>query len=84
MVNGWAAPCGEEKFDFSEAIARFGDILDMEGPLVEIGARSVFGNRRFVAGSSQRGNVATVGQESVAERLASGPEQFRLCQLAKS
>ncbi len=44
MVNGWAAPCGEEKFDFSEAIARFGDILDMEGPLVEIGARSVFDN----------------------------------------
>jgi hypothetical protein len=34
----------EEKVDLLEAIARFGDILNMEGPLVEIGARSVFVN----------------------------------------
>jgi hypothetical protein len=27
MVNGRAAACGEEKFDLSEGIARFGDIL---------------------------------------------------------
>jgi hypothetical protein len=27
MVNGGAAACGEEKFDLSEGIARFGDIL---------------------------------------------------------
>jgi len=28
----------------SEAIARFGDILNREGPLAEMGPRSVFGN----------------------------------------
>ncbi len=44
MVNGRAAESGEEKSDLIEAIARFGDILDMEGPLVESGARSVFPN----------------------------------------
>ena len=31
MVNGWAAASGEEKFDLPEGIARFGDILNMEG-----------------------------------------------------
>ena len=41
---GWAAACGEEKFDLSEAIARFGDILIRERPLVEIGPRSIFAN----------------------------------------
>ena len=44
MVNGWAAARVEEKFDPPEAIARFGDILNMEGPLVEVGSRSVFVN----------------------------------------
>jgi hypothetical protein len=44
MVNGRVAESGEEKSDLIEAIGRFGDILDMEGPLVEIGARSVFPN----------------------------------------
>ncbi len=60
MVNGWAAASGEEKFDLPEGIARFGDILNMEGPLVEIGSRSVFDTltiRRLVEGSSQRGRV---------------------------
>jgi len=33
----------EEKFDYSAGIARFGVILKMQGPLVEIGPRSVFG-----------------------------------------
>ncbi len=42
MVNGRVAS-GEEKFDLPEAIARFGDILNMEGPLVEIRSLSVFG-----------------------------------------
>ena len=41
MVNGWAAASGEQKFDLSEGIARFGDILNREGPIVEIGPRSV-------------------------------------------
>jgi len=44
MVNGRAAASGEEKFDLPEVIARFGDILNMDGPLVEIGSRSVFVN----------------------------------------
>ena len=44
MVNGRAAASGEEKIDLPEAIARFGDILNMEGPLVEIGPRSLFPN----------------------------------------
>jgi len=44
MVNGWAAVSGEEKFDSPEAIARFGDIMNREGPAVEIGPRSVFAN----------------------------------------
>jgi len=42
--HGWAAACGEEKFDLSEAVARFGDILNRERPVVEIGPRSVFVN----------------------------------------
>jgi len=42
--NGWAAASGEEKFDLTERNVRFGDILNTEGPLVEIGSRSVFGN----------------------------------------
>ena len=44
MVNGWAAASGEEKFDLPAGIARFGDILNIEGPLVEIGSRSAFDN----------------------------------------
>ncbi len=50
MVNGRAAASGEEQIDLSEEIAwfgnilNFGDILNMDGPLVEIGSRSVFVN----------------------------------------
>ena len=33
-----------EEFDLPEEVARFGDILNREGPLVEIGSRSVFAN----------------------------------------
>jgi len=50
MVNAWAAASGEKRMDLSEEIAWFGnilnsgDILNMDGPLVEIGSRSVFGN----------------------------------------
>jgi len=44
MVNGWAAASGEKKFNLFEGIARFGDILNREGPLVEIGSRSVVAN----------------------------------------
>jgi len=44
MLNGRAAASGEKKFDLSEVVARFGDILNRERPIVEIGPRSVFGN----------------------------------------
>jgi len=36
--------CGEEKFEHSERIARFGDILNKERPIVEIGPCSIFVN----------------------------------------
>jgi hypothetical protein len=42
--HGWAAASGEEEFDLTERIVRFGDILNTEGPLVEIEPRSVFVN----------------------------------------
>ena len=42
--SGCAAASGEQKFDLSEGIARFGDILNREGPIVEIGPRSVVAN----------------------------------------
>jgi len=43
-VNSCAMASGEKRLDFSAAIARFGDILNIEGLLVEIVPRSVFGN----------------------------------------
>src|SRR5208337_1593369 len=42
MLNGRAAASGEKKFDLSEAVDRFGDILNREGPFVAIGSRSLF------------------------------------------
>jgi hypothetical protein len=45
-----AAAIGEKRMDLSEEIAwfanmlNFGVILNMDGPLVKIGSRSVFGN----------------------------------------
>ena len=50
MVNDRAAASWEKRIDLSEEIAwfgnilNFGDILNMDGPLVEIGSRSVFVN----------------------------------------
>jgi len=50
MVNGRAAASWEKRMDLSEEIAWFGnmlnfdDILNMDGPLVEIGSRSFFAN----------------------------------------
>ncbi len=44
MVNGCAAACEEKKFNLSEGIARFCDILNREGPIVEIGPLSVVAN----------------------------------------
>jgi len=50
MLKDGAAASEEKWMDLSEEIAgfgnmlNFGDILNMEGPLVEIGSRSVFVN----------------------------------------
>jgi hypothetical protein len=44
MLNGRAVVSGEKWIDLSEAIAWFCDILNIDGPLVEIGPRSVFAN----------------------------------------
>ena len=50
MVNDRAAASGEKRMDLSEEIAwfgnmlNFGDILNTDAPLVEIGPRSVFAN----------------------------------------
>ena len=52
MVNGQAAASEEKRIDLSEEIAWFGDILNIDEPLVEIGSRSVFDTltiRRLVA-----------------------------------
>ena len=59
MVNGRAAASGEKRIDLSEQIAWFGDILNRDGPLVEIGSRSVFvnqvvGGRQSPAGEGLR------------------------------
>ena len=42
MVKGPTAASREERFVFSAGIAWFGDILNIEGPFVEIGLCSVF------------------------------------------
>src|SRR5271157_1454833 len=44
MANGWAAASEEKWIELSETIAWFGDILNIDGPLVEIEPRSVFNN----------------------------------------
>ena len=57
MFNGWAAASGQKRINFSAGIAWFGDILNIEGPFVEIGPRSVFDNWRLVSDSSQWGRA---------------------------
>ena len=50
MFSGSAAASEEKRMDLFEEIAwfgnmlNFGDILNMDGPLVETGSRSVFAN----------------------------------------
>ena len=48
MANGWAAASGKKRIELSETIAWFGDILNRDGPLVEIGPRSVFNNSAVI------------------------------------
>jgi len=50
-----ATVCGEEKFDLPETIARFGDILNREGPIVDIGPRPVFDNSAVGVGQQPAG-----------------------------
>ena len=57
MFNGWAAASGENRMDFSAEVAWFGDILNREGVLMEIGARLILANSAAVSGSNQRGRV---------------------------
>jgi len=56
-VNDRAAASGEKKFDLSEAVARFGDILIESGRSSRLGPVRSLTNRRLVSGSSQRGRV---------------------------
>ncbi len=44
MFNGWAAASEDKRIDFSARVAWFGDILNVEGSLMEIGPHSVFAN----------------------------------------
>jgi len=43
MVEGWAAS-GKKRINLSVGTAWFGDILNIDDPLIEIGSRSVFTN----------------------------------------
>ena len=59
MVNGRAAASGEKRIDLPEENAWFGDILNIDAPLVEIGPRSIFvnqvvGGRQSPAGEGLR------------------------------
>ena len=67
---GRAAPSGEEKFDLPEEIAWFGDILNIDGSLVDIGPRSFFvnqvvGGRQYYLGKEDD----HVGQAFQPDRL---------------
>jgi len=44
MVKGWAAASEEKRIDFSARVAWFGDILNVEGSLKELGPRLDFAN----------------------------------------
>ncbi len=57
MVNGRAAASGEKWIDLSEEIALFGDILNLDGVLVEIGPRLVFANSTVGGRQSPAGEV---------------------------
>src|SRR5208337_3568917 len=70
--HGWAAACGEKKFDLSETVARFSDILNKERPIVEIGPRSIFVNSVSVDGSSQQGRVCARSDPPLVSRRAWG------------
>src|SRR5271157_6058562 len=48
MANRWAAASGEKRIELSETIAWFGDMLNLDGPLVEIGSRPVFNNSAVI------------------------------------
>ena len=57
MVNSRAAASGEKRIDLTEEIAWFGDILNIDDPLVEIGPRSFFVNQVVGGRQSPGGKV---------------------------
>jgi hypothetical protein len=71
MVNGRAAAGGEKRIELSETIAWFGDILNMDGPLVEIGLRSVFNNSAIGARQGSFGHALATGKDRWRCRRAS-------------
>jgi len=70
--HGWAAASGEEKFDLTERIVRFGDILNTEGPLVEIRSRLVFANQAVVWMAVASGEGPAHDLTPLDRRVASG------------
>ena len=72
MANGWAAASGEKRIELSETIAWFGDILNRDGPLVEIGPRPVFNNSAIGA-----------RQGSFGHALATGKDRWRCCRASR-
>src|SRR5271157_420247 len=63
MANGWAAASGEKRFELSETIAWFGEILNIDGPLVEIGFRSVLNNSAIGARQGSFGHALATGKD---------------------
>jgi len=71
MANGWAAASGEKRIELSETIAWFGDILNRDGPLVEIGPRPVFNNSAIGARQGSFGHALATGKDRWRCRRAS-------------
>ncbi len=71
MANRWAAAGEEKRIELSETIAWFGDILNIDAPLVEIGPRSVFNNSAIGARQGSLGHALATGKDRWRCRRAS-------------
>ena len=71
MVNGRSAAGEEKRIELSETIAWLGDILNRDGPLVEIGPRSVFNNSAIGARQGSLGHALATGKDRWRCRRAS-------------
>src|SRR5271157_4466292 len=71
MANGWAAASGEKRIELSETIAWFGDILNIDRPLVETGPRSVLNNSAIGARQGSFGHALATGKDRWSCRRAS-------------